>query len=132
MKAPKQPLYKTRGITFQELGALLGTREMLVRKILSGQGERVFDMSTACDTHGLSCGTASCIGGTMAMLMGVSPLDYVREEKQSPHLRSLFFPPIEYGWNTITAKQGIAAIDNWLKTGDPKWEKILKKSQLEV
>lgn len=127
MKKSTTPLYEKRGITFQELGALLGTREMLVRKILSGQGERIFDMGTYCSHR--ECGTASCIGGTMAIIMNEVPGDYGQNTKSQP-LHILFHPPKAYVWPSVTAKQSIAAIDNWLKTGNPKWEKILKRSQL--
>ena len=76
-------LHEKRKVTFQELGALYGTRTMMANHVLvhDPQQERVynnehgFNMATQGKQHG--CGTVSCIGGTMAFIMGADPIMYV-------------------------------------------------------
>lgn len=129
--AAKKHLHERRGVTFQELGAVLGTREMLRLGVLKHSkanypkaGEHTFNMNVACNR--LDCGTASCIGGTMAMLMGRfnTTMDYVQCNR-SASLEDLFYPPQYLDWDKATNKVAIQAIDNWLKDGKPRWAKLL-------
>lgn len=136
MAADKRSLHEKRGISFAELGALLGTREMLKRGLLvepkpgenreaiARQGAHIFRMRTSCAVVG--CGSVACIGGTMGMVMGLNGNDsmtYVAS-RRSPSLKVLFYPPEALNWNSITPKRAVKAIDNWLAGGDPKWRSI--------
>lgn len=133
-------LHEKRGVTFQELGALLAVREMLKQGLLEHSLERqqldkiknkhVFSMGNSgeCNT---SCGSIGCIGGYMSMIMhpDITGNLYVRNYR-SHSLNLLFFPPNEvagWDWEKITPKQAIKAIDNWLATGKPQWEKVIPK-----
>jgi len=123
------------GITFAEHGALIGTRYMLAGGILKhtpgvfgvGHGNKhSFNMSISCDVVG--CGSVSCIGGTMAMIMGM------RDPYDAEHyvcnawgeLGKLFYPNHpSVSMYDITVEQSIRAIDNFLTTGRAKWHKVL-------
>lgn len=141
-------LHEKRKIRFVELGALLGVREMLRTGVLAFDGEKEceasvhkFHMGTSGEQY--SCGTVGCIGGNMAMLMGIKPhnygtyvderyardnlVDYNGNMIRSPSLAPLFYPPLGLNWDKIGPKQAIKAIDNWLKTGKPKWNAVLGK-----
>ena len=145
-------LHEKRKVTFQELGALYGTRTMMANHVLvhDPQQERVynnkhgFNMATQGKQHG--CGTVSCIGGTMAFIMGADPIMYVgmrgKVGTASRVFQDLFYPNVSKnycnkwitldsrtngeGWNKITPAQGVKAIDNWLRTGKPQWLKVLR------
>lgn len=92
----------------------------------SKKGKRVFNMDV---THS-PCGTAACIGGWMAMDMGMEVGDevdlYVCEGGHEEDLYNLFFPDDDFGgsYSLITPQQAVHAIDNFLKDGDPRWEEI--------
>lgn len=138
--AKKKHWHEKLRITFRELGALLGTRNMLAANLLEHDGQyhsdaddsHRFDMSTQCKVNG--CGTISCIGGTMAFIMGIDEIDYVgtgfTHGNHSPVLRSLFFPtdlPMSVdNWHKITPAQAVKAIDNFLNTGKPNWVEAFK------
>ena len=129
------------GITFAEFGALLGTGAMLrehnlqhtpVRSVQDKHSHK-FNMGMACDVNG--CGTVSCIGGTMALIMGMN----VREKTQayvggvfvsgnhSPALKPLFFPNVRgIEWDAITPAQALKAIANFKKDRKPCWKQIIK------
>ena len=131
------------GITFAEFGALLGTEAMLREHNLQHTPVRYaqdkhshkFNMALACDFNG--CGTVSCIGGTMALIMGMNMrenvLDYVGirlgEGRHSPALKPLFFPPKEdvlgIEWDAITPAQALKAIANFKKDRHPRWKQII-------
>ena len=131
------------GITFAEFGALLGTEAMLREHNLQHTPVRYaqdkhshkFKMGIACDFNG--CGTVSCIGGTMALIMGMymreNVLDYVGirlgEGRHSPALKPLFFPPREellgVEWDNITPAQALKAIANFKKDRHPRWKQII-------
>lgn len=143
-KAKAHP-HEKLGLSFAEFGALLGTREMLKSGALTfakGQscpvaGKHLFNMSVASETR--ECGSVGCIGGTMGQIMGMEP--YMAEQfvyKQMrgepdarPKLTKLFFGPEKLDLETVTVKQAIKAIDNFIKTGDPKWAKVVRKDQLK-
>jgi hypothetical protein len=67
----------------------------------------------------------------MAMIMGRDGQEYVssgsRYGNHSRSLRVLFFPPISRDWNDATNAVAVKAIDNWLKDGKPRWERLLPK-----
>lgn len=136
--AKMRPLHERRGVTFQELGALLAVRELLKMGELThvvgrcsdmsfermSQGEHLFNM---CDTGRESgCGSIGCIGGTMAMIMGLhdTTSSYVCGPRHSSKLHDLFFPSNAIWWPEITAAHAVEAIDNWLQTGNPGWDKL--------
>ena len=129
------------GITFAEFGALLGTEAMLREHNLQYTPVRYaqdkhshkFNMALSCDFNG--CGTVSCIGGTMALIMGkISPMAYVGHAfvsgNHSPALKPLFFPPrkelLGVEWDSITPAQALKAIANFKKDRHPRWKQIIK------
>lgn len=140
---------KFLGITLQELGALLGVRELLkARKLVYlpnpqkgaklkevNDGAQGFNMTGAADcvrSRGHDCGTAYCIGGAMAFLMKDSPAHYVANVNGK--LKPLFYPNFGdhlHPWANITAKQAVKAIDNFLAYGNPRWDTVvgLKKKR---
>ena len=150
----KKHLHEKRDITFQEYGALLGTRAMLAAKALKpdrrntfinvAPGEHRFNMCTKGKAS--QCGTVSCIGGTMAFLMGKDPTRYVDDYNprsrvigtnlfaRDPRACSVSLIPLFYPtgvgepptWTWITPEVAVKAIDNWLRTGKAGW-KALKK-----
>lgn len=131
-------------LSFAEFGALLGTRTLLANNaVVDAKGSQrtdekthKFNMEVACKVSG--CGSVACIGGTMAQIMGMEPdeaVSYVHlrdphENGQIPISR-LFFPPQEYDFGKITPAHAVKAIDNFLATGKPLWNKVLPKSILE-
>ena len=88
-------------------------------------GKRVFDMDVASKT----CGTVACIGGWMAMDMGLKTVievsNYVSSGGHESDMRGLFFPDIDGNFSRITPAQAVQAIDNFLQGEDPCWEEIL-------
>lgn len=87
--------------------------------------KRLFNMKY--DSASTNCGTAACIGGWMAKEMRKSAFDCVMNAEGS--LKKLFFPQINYDrWDDITPKQAVTAINNFLKTGNPKWREATRKS----
>ncbi len=128
------------GLSFAEFGALLGTRTMLANNaVVDAKGEyepddkkHAFNMGVPCRVEG--CGSIACIGGTMAQVMGMdadAADQYVRDhdpEENTAPISRLFFPPSQYEYDKITTKQAVKAIDNFLATGKPLWDKVLPKS----
>lgn len=155
-KRPKS-LHEKRKVTFAELIALYGTRAMLQEKVLTfnkyrrrgdsfypAPHEHEFNMAVVCRQN--ECGTVGCIGGTMGIVLGLYPMEYVAANnsrmgrlayppglfenhptRRSAALHDLFFPPEKYAYSTITPQQAVKAINNWLKTGKPMWAKVLTK-----
>jgi hypothetical protein len=139
----KIPLHVRRRVRFEELGALLGVRAMLAGGIFPhgstrDERHREFNMNIACSS--VVCGTTSCIGGTMAIIMGLKPDEattYVGTlagyGNHSQALTNLFFPSIrdgdgwDKGWSDITPDHAVRAIDNWLRDGRPRWRKVVAK-----
>ena len=162
--AKKKQLHEKLGITFAELGALLGTKAMLELAVVTGTNEcmydddydsalmaagiHVFDMNTAATTY--ACGSVSCIGGTMGLIMGKTseaartyvgcavPRDnfyyrYSPGTLHSPSLHPLFFPSIASEdsvadkWRGLTRQQAVKAINNFLggKCKNP-WKGVTK------
>lgn len=149
-------LHERRRITFQEYGALLATRELLARGDLEfapGRdcplpGLHQFNMGTKGEKY--KCGSIGCIGGTMALIMGVNISWYVNSGSDrepgrlfsegtslnertmcSQSLGKLFYPPgaSSHEWRWITPWIAVKAIDNWLRTGRPAWKSLQKASK---
>jgi hypothetical protein len=103
--ARKYKMPEELGLTLQQYGALLGTKELLERKVLThtltpeqavnkGVGITTgFNMAVwqekSCALN-KECDTVSCIGGTMDLLMGNNESDCQPESK----IFRLFFPPV--------------------------------------
>jgi len=159
--AKKKQLHEKLGITFVELGALLGTKAMLEIAVVTGTNEcmydddydsalmaagiHVFDMNTPASTY--ACGSVSCIGGTMGLIMGktseaartyVGCADlrhnfYYRYPPgtllHSPSLHPLFFPwsIASHKWRGLTRQRAVKAINNFLggKCKNP-WKGVTK------
>lgn len=141
-------LHEQIGITFRELGALLGARNMLAVGLVEHDyeanadkdaevralkgGRHLFDMNVCGRQSG--CGTVGCIGGLMGVIMGDRSGDYVAN-KGRPHLGNspvhplvkLFYPHnVNADWRAITPVQAVRAIDQFLNTkGKKAWEGIL-------
>lgn len=146
----KQHLHEKLGITFQELGALLGTRALIVSGALVHDGTKRCDpgvhkinMNCACDVY--ECGSVHCIGGTMGLLMGKDQWEtdtYVRKSRYESPLGDLFYPPVPDNrsltvgaaaepsggafYLTITPDKMLAAIDNFLENGKPRWKSLFR------
>lgn len=131
--AKKLHVHERRGVTFQEYGALLATREMLLNGTLvfsTGclvrKGVHAFNMKTQGEQQ--ECGSVGCIGGTMAMVMGKNPTQYVGIGGQigtaSRPFHDLFYPSSAGDWSWITPKVAVKGIDNWLRIGKPCWERL--------
>jgi hypothetical protein len=141
-------ILRRRDITFQEYGALLATRELLASNFVQHDcdaslrsDEHNFNMKTACATmcHGSyhaqtdqakpqsHCGTVSCIGGTMALIMGMDDRCAQRyvNNNHSPSLHELFFPPEDLDYNLLNNRQAVRAIDNWRRIGRPCWHRVV-------
>lgn len=83
-----------------------------------------------------NCGTIGCIGGYTEWVLG-------RElsEDDADVLNALFYPgtfaaPVNaYGplavaiLDDVTVEQAVQAMDNFLMTGDPKWESMLTEAE---
>lgn len=154
-----QSLHEKRGVSFAELGAVYAVQAMLKANVLVYEsleiehdpGKHVINMGTACD-RAEDCGSIACIGGTMGLVMGldqpasktyVAGADVCEDERRvytndlqygktirSPALANLFYPPDKYDFTTITKRQMLLAIQNWLDTGRAGWSKILTRDQL--
>ena len=84
-----------------------------------------FSMSIICGARD-ECGTVHCIGGLVAVAMGIRDgndfWQYVNVLSSSA-LEPLFFPktvPIET-WDSITPQMACKAIDHFLDTGEVEW-----------
>ena len=127
--------YKTHeelGITFAEYGALFAVRAMLQAGILEHtlrddcdlKGKHLFNMNHSGKIA--HCGSVGCIGGNMAIIMQASrPGNYVYKKSPGSPLYGLFYPT-PYDFDTITPKEAAKAISNFLHTGNPHWDNILK------
>lgn len=146
---------ENRGATQEEYDALLKTRELLADGCLTHRNtfsvpddpkKPGFNMDTTCDVvtdH--SCGTVACIGGWMSLHMnggtdrmaeGMSPTkkqendsdQYVAHGGCGRAFYDLFFPGYELDYSSITQKQAVQAIDNFIMNrGDPGWMSIVKR-----
>jgi hypothetical protein len=130
--------HRKLGISFAELGALLGTRELLKAEALKHAGdpdyvyekppddEHHFNMNVSISKKG--CGTVSCIGGTMALIMGKHENDvnaYVHGKKGRLH--DLFYPNgINCRWEAIPPEIAVEAIDRFLAGKRIDWPTLTR------
>lgn len=146
-KNAKLHKHEKLGIKFVEFAALLAVRELIkggyvhhvpvagyafmseaeIERTIDGCHLVNMNVAVRRDSH---CGAVGCIGGTMAMIMNINPDHYV--VRAQGNLNALFFPPRdskyedEPSYSAITAKQMLAAIDNFIRTGKANWPKVLK------
>lgn len=128
-------------ISYAEYGALIATRTMIACGALKFMPRCVpqanvhgINMGVTCSVS--ECGSVGCIGGNMGLLMGMAPdkaSHYVLSMPERRSLHPLFFPHHDavaadsYGiYEDITATQVLAAVDNFLTTGRPKWATVLR------
>lgn len=127
--------HHTLKITFAEWLALIGVRNAMasggITHDANGQSsvvpnEHTFNMN--CTGKVYNCGSVACIGGYMAMAMGVGGADEISDYVYGrERLRTLFFPSkCGHIYEKITPKHAIKAIDNFLTSGAPKWRDVLK------
>lgn len=118
------------GISFREWMALFATWGVLANNIIphddSGgrTGQHRFDINVGCYDDG-HCGTVSCIGGTMALAMGMNANAAARfVDNAAGGLNRLFYPATNKMWSSIEGRHAAEAIWNFLCTGKPRWDKI--------
>lgn len=130
-------------LTKKERAALTAVRDLLDGGLLEYQRDvsgfsrwsldavyrirRFFNMSVAIGEA--DCGTVGCIGGWMAANMGLTPSQaqaYVYGFEGRGKFNELFFPSVDNdtSYAKITPRQAVKAIDNFLKTGNPRWASI--------
>lgn len=114
------------GVEFEALVKVMGMLERGELKHCGGGNPETqkikmgFSMSTAqCDT---ACGTAGCIGGWAASVMGINPIVYVHDNDHCPGLYSLYWG---YPRSNVTPEQGAIALRNYLTHGEPRWAEAL-------
>ena len=149
-KTPKEPhmakqnIHEKLGITFHELLALYGVREALKQGAIvhkhrpAGaltatevcadiENAHVFNMAYPGNTNA-KCGSVACIGGYMALVMGLDMFKYVhsnwwgdntKTKSHSLALRPLFWP-MHLQLDPITPSQAVMAIDRFL-AGKVPW-----------
>jgi hypothetical protein len=143
-------MYKTASslrITSKQRAALIATKAFLKRGVERAKdvvrsrrnaAPRSVFLDMRDDWHPVSCGTACCIGGfmTLHMLRGKLSKTMTISRKESDAISTqvvvdpgalypLFFPQRYPGpWDEITSAQAVKAINNFLTTGDPKWDKV--------
>jgi hypothetical protein len=108
-------------------------------------GAHFFDMGHSCTVQ--ECGSVACIGGTVGLFCNMpDPAKYVMAiDHAGGVLKPLYFPQWNngetvylaagapgapagsYGWRSITPKMAAAAVDNFLRTGKPNWDKVIPK-----
>jgi hypothetical protein len=92
------------------------------------------------------CGTVGCIGGWMGIYLsrqysvalkdycalknGYDLEDFVVDQSRTYGYRDLFFPHVlddlDISWSAVTPGMAVDAIDNFLNTGKPDWEKVVR------
>jgi len=140
---------KALGITETEHAAMLEVRELFASgKLYHDKGCELmkpngFNMNVCVDQDG--CGTTCCIGGWMYLVMvrdGAAPCKSAHEYvalKRSRALAPLFFPftdhnrrdlvdengqSYDFPYEEMPPAFGLAAMDNFLATGDPNWPAV--------
>lgn len=79
------------------------------------------------------CDQVGCIGGWVAFDLGyANPSHYVYQNDDDAAIRPLFFPPSHLSYSEVTEEQAAQAIDNFLNTGDPRWEEVVEGEQEEL
>lgn len=75
-----------------------------------------------------ACGSVCCIGGA-AEVVGNLQMDSLNEKSNmNINLGNLFYPDVygHEGYEQITVEQAAAALRNYLRTGEARWEEILE------
>lgn len=151
-------MHKKLKIKKWELESLLKTRAILASEKVRNARHKgktrlkgaLFDIGNSGESNYASdrkeeynCGTVACIGGWMRLLKdeGFCPTRLFTEDEtrsatlyvndpdsHSEPLHGLFFPPIRYNWNKITAADAVVAIDKFLETGKADWSHVEKKA----
>lgn len=123
----QQTVYKTPEelrISQELFDALIEVRDMLLDgRIRLGE----FDMHIVQEEVG-DCGTIACIGGWCGILMNQSiqeTRNMVCELYAKESIAFLFFPDFPKGYNA-KPHQAAQAIQNFLMTRDPQWEKVME------
>ena len=107
-------------LTAKQLGIKRWERDGLVALIPELElGGLAFDAAVAVSPGG----NVACIGGWLAIKTGRSAIDYMAGG-YSQALWILFWPDLEEC--LPTAHQAARAIHNFLMTGDPQWESIMR------
>lgn len=136
----------SKGVSQKNYEALLEARELIANECVKhddgGDGWREktgFNMNKTCTTH--SCGTVACIGGWMGLSLygandlisaGMKPThnqirrtrDFVEDGGDRGEFYDLFYPPSSLYYDHIENSEAVKAIDNFIQTGHPDWEKV--------
>lgn len=123
-----------------EVRALLMQDSFDVKKPVNTRCSKpVFDMGISAlgtkeaEKEGYACPSVSCIGGSMYLLEhGVFGENLSNDDAKlvdgyvwrNRPLHILFFPPSHVPYDKITPSIAAEAIENFLNTGDPKWEEL--------
>jgi hypothetical protein len=154
---PDRLSHKALGITEGEYLAVIEVRELFAsNKLIFDDGDSPkqqngFNMNVIVDQD--ECGTTCCIGGWMFLIMtrdrtttSTKASHYVQQERSRP-LYPLFFPftdvnrrdlhddngqAWDFPYELIPPAYALAAIDNFLATGDPDWPSVCDIRNLEV
>lgn len=141
--------HKELGITKKEYNAAIKVRDGLREgryvhikydddgEIKNGSEKRLFNLGEAFRPATSDCGSVACIGGWMATEMRVPVAErthfvdprfgYTSARGRSDSLYPLFFPEgLDVEWETVSPKRAAKAIDNFLKTGSPKWDRVVR------
>ena len=133
-----EKVYKTAtelGLTEPEYCALVKVRAALADGSIT---DNQFNMSDWWEPGEKQCDSIGCIGG-WANTFGRADhinMDYTycrinarsAEERREPESNpeELFYPPYR-DWNKIKPRHAIKAIDNFLMTGEPKWQEVMEQ-----
>ena len=133
-------------ITQKERVAMIKMRKLLLRTKVAGvktdyygekdrraclmpnfNGPTFFKMDISAGNW--ECGTVCCIGGGMALLMGMSIQKAAAYVENHFSLNDLFYPTYRDGgqlnYEKITPKRAAQAIENFLFYGRPRWQTIV-------
>jgi hypothetical protein len=112
------------------------------------EGKNGFNMGRAHTSY--SCGSVACIGGWAWVAQNLDKVErdgdffivpeehadaadnfVYRTKDYNKELGALFFPPGFSGaqYRAITMEQAAQAIDNYLETGDPKWDEVVEVAE---
>lgn len=108
-----------------------------LRDFIGTLPDEAFDMTTwgnsrLCESTVKSlpvhkCGSVGCIGGWAKFFFNEDPEEPGNCLGLSDNqARALFYPDSISGWSSITRKQAMAALDNVIACGWPKWREIVK------
>lgn len=151
---PQMKTYQDLGIQSEEKAALIwvrdGLRNGFFKRVDEGSYPSCNSFNMGLTHKAYECGSIACIGGWVWVALNhedvkqegdvfkmTSRQAYKADEyvysansvdgngDDDGRLHDLFFPPNRYNYNRIKEEQAAIAIDNFLETGEAKWEKIL-------